>query len=181
MTREPQVSVLFPVRDAAATLDQAVASVLEQTLPALELVAVDDGSRDDSAGRLEAWAARDARVRVLRRPPRGLVAALEEGRQHCRAPLIARMDADDLCHPQRLAAQLAYLEAHPHIGVAGTLVEGRTVDGQPLARGMARYLEWSNGLCAPADIATAPSPRTTSCGCACSRAVWCWARCRACC
>jgi hypothetical protein len=63
------------------------------------------------------------------------------------------MDADDLCHPERLAAQLTYLEAHPAIGVAGTLVEGRTVDGQPLARGMARYLDWSNALHEPDDIA----------------------------
>src|SRR5690349_1483577 len=94
----PLVSVLLPVRDAAATLDQALDSLLAQTMPALEIVAVDDGSRDDSGPRLEAWAARDPRVRVLRGPPRGLVAALEEGRRQARAPFLARMDADDLCH-----------------------------------------------------------------------------------
>jgi glycosyltransferase involved in cell wall biosynthesis len=153
MSGEPLVSVLLPVRNAAATLDQAVESVLRQTLTNLELIALDDGSDDDSGQRLESWAARDARVRVLRRPPRGLVAALEDGRRCCRAPLIARMDADDLCHPERLAAQVQYLEAHPGVGVAGTLVEGQTVDGQPLARGMTRYLAWSNALCAPEAIA----------------------------
>jgi glycosyltransferase involved in cell wall biosynthesis len=153
MDPAPQVSVLLPVRDAAATLDEAVSSVLSQTLTDLELVAIDDGSQDDSAARLEAWAARDHRVRLLRRPPRGLVAALEEGRLACRAPFLARMDADDLCHPERLAAQLAYLELHPDIGVAGTLVEGLTVQGGLLARGMARYLAWSNGLFEPDAIA----------------------------
>src|SRR5205809_960509 len=118
MTGEPRVSVLLPVRDAGSTLDAAITSVLGQTLRDLELVAVDDGSRDDGGERLEAWAARDPRVRVLRRPAHGLVAALEEGRRHCRAPFVARMDADDLCHPERLAAQLAYLETHPQIDVA---------------------------------------------------------------
>jgi len=153
MPPEPAVSVLLPVRDAAATVDAAVKSVLAQTRPDFELVAVDDGSGDGSGERLEAWAARDARVRVLRRPPRGLVPALEEGLATCRARLIARMDADDLCHPQRLAAQLEYLEAHPRVGVVGSLVEGCTVGGQPLARGMTRYLDWSNQLCAPEAIA----------------------------
>src|SRR4051812_13093368 len=97
-TAPPRVSVLLPARDAAATVDEAMASVLGQTLPAFEVIAVDDGSADDTAARLEAWAARDARVRLLRCPARGLVATLNEGLAACRAPLVARMDADDLCH-----------------------------------------------------------------------------------
>src|SRR5204862_5887387 len=119
------------------------------------VVAVDDGSTDDSGARLAGWAGRDRRVRVLRLPARGLVAALDAGLAACRAPLVARMDADDLCHPERLAAQLAFLEAHPALGAVGTLVEGRAVDGQPLGRGMARYLAWSNELREPAAIARA--------------------------
>jgi glycosyltransferase involved in cell wall biosynthesis len=149
----PAVSVLLPVRDGAATIDQAVASVLDQTWRDLELVIVDDGSADDTGARLAGWAGRDPRVRILRGPARGLVPALAEGLAACRAPLVARMDADDLCHPERLAAQLAFLDEHPELGVAASLVEGRTVDGQPLARGMARYLAWSNGLCTPEAIA----------------------------
>jgi GT2 family glycosyltransferase len=149
----PRVSVLLPVRDGGAPLDQAMDSLLAQTFTDFEVVSVDDGSGDDSGVRLEGWAARDRRVRVLRRPPRGLVPALEEGLSACRAPLIARMDADDLCAPDRLAAQVAFLDQHPTVGVLGSLVEGRTVDGQPLARGMARYLAWSNDLRDPAAIA----------------------------
>jgi GT2 family glycosyltransferase len=148
----PQVSVLLPVRDGGPALDQAMASLLAQTWADFEVVAVDDGSSDDSGARLEGWAARDPRVRVLRRPPRGLVPALEEGLAACRAPLIARMDADDVCHPDRLAAQAGFLHAHPDVGVAGSLVEGRTLDGQPLARGMARYLDWLNQVREPAAI-----------------------------
>jgi hypothetical protein len=150
---EVSVSVLLPVRDAASTLDDAVASVLGQTLPDLELVAVDDGSTDDSAARLDGWAARDRRVRVLRRPRAGLVPALQAGLAACRASLVARMDADDLCHPERLAEQVAFLSRHPAVAVVATLVDGRTLDGRPLARGMARYLDWSNQLRAPDEIA----------------------------
>jgi hypothetical protein len=150
-----RVSVLLPVRDAASTLDEAMGSLLAQTLRALEVVAVDDGSVDDSAARLEGWAARDGRVRVLRRPRRGLVAALADGLAACRAPLVARMDADDLCHPDRLAAQVELLDQQPALGVAGTLVAGATVGGGALGRGMARYLAWSNELRAPAEIARA--------------------------
>jgi GT2 family glycosyltransferase len=153
MTADPAISVLLPVRDAADTVDQAVASLLAQTMRDLEVVAVDDGSTDGSGERLESWARRDGRVRVLRRPPRGLVPALQDGLTACRAPLVARMDADDLCHAERLAAQREYLEAHPGVGVVGSLVAGCTLDGQPLARGMTRYLDWSNRLCAPAEIA----------------------------
>jgi GT2 family glycosyltransferase len=149
----PTVSVLLPVRDAAATIDQAVASVLAQSHRDLELIAVDDGSADDSAAHLAGWASRDPRVRLLRGPPRGLVAALEQGLAVCRAPLVARMDADDLCHPERLEAQLALLDQRPALGVVATQVAGRTVDGQPLARGMTRYLAWSNQLLEPDAIA----------------------------
>src|SRR5256885_2187463 len=86
-------------RPARAALDQAMACLLGQTLTGLEVVAVDDGSGDGSGERLEWWARRDGRVRVLRRPARGLVAALNEGLDACRGELVARMDADDLCHP----------------------------------------------------------------------------------
>jgi glycosyltransferase involved in cell wall biosynthesis len=150
---EMRVSVVLPVRDACRTVDDAMSDLLAQTVRPLEIVAVDDGSVDGSGERLEGWAGRDDRVRVLRRPPRGLVAALNDGLAACRAPLVARMDADDRCPPDRLAAQLAYLDQHPEVAVVGSLVEGCAVDGGPLRPGMARYLAWSNQLCTPAAIA----------------------------
>src|SRR5262245_50060119 len=111
----------MPVRDAGATLGEAMDSLLAQTFRDFEIVAVDDGSTDDSRARLEAYAARDARVRVLAGPAQGLVAALERGRAACRAPLIARMDADDVAAPERLARQVALLEARPELGLVATL------------------------------------------------------------
>jgi hypothetical protein len=149
----PLVSILLPVRDAASTVDAAMLCLLAQTARQFEIVAVDDGSVDDSAGRLEGWAARDGRVRVLRRPRRGLVAALNDGLAACRAPLVARMDADDLCHPRRLEAQIELLGRRPELGVVGTLVDAVTTAGGPVGRGMSRYLEWSNGLTEPEAIA----------------------------
>jgi glycosyltransferase involved in cell wall biosynthesis len=142
----------MPVRDAIATLDQALACLLAQTLTDFEIVAVDDGSGDGSGERLEWWAGRDERVRVLRRPARGLVAALNDGLDACRGALVARMDADDLCHPERLAEQRAFLHRRPEVGVVGTQADAVTTEGQPVGRGMTRYLEWSNALLEPAAI-----------------------------
>ena len=102
----PAVSVLLPVRDAASTLAACLDSLAAQTLADHEVVAVDDGSMDGSGERLGARAAADPRVRVFRTPPRGLVPALTLALAEARAPLVARMDADDVAHPPRLEAQV---------------------------------------------------------------------------
>lgn len=149
----PLVSVLLPARDAAATLPAALESVLGQTLADLEVVAVDDGSTDETPALLDAYAARDPRVRVLRQPPCGIVAALNRGLAACRGSFVARMDADDVAHPERLAAQHAFLAARPDLGLCGSLVAGVGADGSALRPGMARYIGWLNGLVAHDEIA----------------------------
>src|SRR6266571_4910610 len=99
----PRVSVLLPVRDAAATLGPCLESVLGQSLRELEVIAVDDGSRDGSGGLLEERSRVDPRLVVLRTPPRGLVAALNTALAAARSPLVARMAAADRGHPERRA------------------------------------------------------------------------------
>ena len=124
----PRVSVVMPVRDAERFLKDAVESVLAQTFGDLELLAVDDGSRDASAAILARYAAADARVRVLSSPARGVAGALNAGIAAARASYVARMDADDVSEPDRLARQLAVLDADPGIvlvGAAATLVDDR--------------------------------------------------------
>ena len=115
----PLVSVVLPVRDGAATLRPALRSLLAQTLERIEIVVVDDGSRDGSAE--IALALGDPRVLVLRGGARqGLAARLNEGIDAARAPLVARMDADDLAFPERLARQAAHLDANPKVDLLGT-------------------------------------------------------------
>ena len=113
----------MPFRDAAETLDEAARSVLAQEGVALELVAVDDGSRDDGVARLDAWAKRDPRVVVLASRGVGIVPALERAVEAARGRMIARMDADDVSLPGRLARQVEWLEQDPRLGAVGARVE----------------------------------------------------------
>src|SRR5690606_35730807 len=109
----------LPFADNLPTLELALKSVFAQTEPAWELLLVDDGSTDGSAALAIALA--DPRVRLLgdgRR--RGLAARLNEINQTARAPLVARMDADDQMHPERLARQLAAMEADPGLDLLGS-------------------------------------------------------------
>jgi glycosyltransferase involved in cell wall biosynthesis len=141
----PAVSVLLPVRDAASTLAECLASLGAQTLRDHEVVAVDDGSRDGSGAVLARAASADARVVHLARPRRGLVAALNEALAHARAPLLARMDADDVAHPDRLARQARALRADPRLGVLGCRVR-LLAAGDADNRGMRAYVDWLNEL-----------------------------------
>ena len=104
--------------NAGPWLGAAVASVLGQTLGDLELIVIDDGSTDDTPRVLAAI--RDPRLRVERQPRSGLTRALTRALGIARAPLLARLDADDVAAPDRLERQVAYMAAHPEIGLLGT-------------------------------------------------------------
>lgn len=141
----PAVSVLLPVRDAGPALSECLASLQAQTLTDFEVVAVDDGSRDGSRELLAALARQDLRFRVLNAPPRGLTAALNAALAAARSPLLARMDADDIAHPQRLALQVERLQDDPRLAILGCRVSllGSLPAGN---QGMRAYLEWQNQL-----------------------------------
>ncbi|QDT14184.1 glycosyltransferase family 2 protein [Alienimonas californiensis] len=131
----PAVSVLMPCYNAARYLPAAAGSVLSQTLTDFEVVAVDDGSTDGTKALLDGYAAKDPRVRVISRPNTGIVGALNDGLEQCRAPLVARMDADDVCHPDRLRRQVAFLRDNPECVAVGTFAVlfgagGRVLDLQ---------------------------------------------------
>lgn len=109
----PRISVVLPVYNAAATLDATIASVLAQSEPSLELIAINDGSRDDSLARLLDWAARDARLRVISRENAGVSATRNLGVDLARGALVAFIDADDVWAPDKLARHIAEHAARP--------------------------------------------------------------------
>jgi len=107
------------MRDSAATLNSAIRSIIWQTLTDWELVLIDDGSRDDSATRVAAFG--DPRIRIIRHEEsRGLACRLNEAVRLARGEFIARMDADDICYPERLAVQVGVLRSDPGIDVVAS-------------------------------------------------------------
>jgi len=148
---KPTVSVLLPAYNAADTIRQAVTSLQRQTLADFEVVAVDDGSTDGTRAILDELARDDPRIRPIHLPHSGLIQALNAGIEECHADVIARMDADDVCHPERLLLQVEYMRDHPDIRVCGCLV--RSFPRNAIREGFLRYEAWLNSLTSHEEIA----------------------------
>jgi hypothetical protein len=117
---QPAISVVMSVYNGERFLRPAIDSILAQTFGDFEFLILDDGSRDGSGALLQDYAARDARIHLIQRENKGLIASLNELIAAARAPLIARMDADDVALPERFARQIDFLTAHLDYGVVGT-------------------------------------------------------------
>ncbi|GIX48932.1 MAG: glycosyl transferase [Candidatus Tectimicrobiota bacterium] len=143
----PLVSVLLPVWNAAATLLACLRSLQRQRERRWECVLVDDGSCDASLAVARRVAAREPRLKVLATPHRGLVAALQTGLNHCRGRFVARMDADDLMHRERLALQSQWLLSHPELAAVGCHV--RLFPRRFLRAGRRAYERWLNSIDSP--------------------------------
>lgn len=152
MPLNPTVSLCLPVRDGGAPLEGALASLQAQRHRAFELLVIDDGSVDGSAALAGRVFQGDPRLRLLSPGAVGLVAALNLGLREARAPLVARMDADDLAHPDRLSLQLAALEADPRLDVVGAAIESFRVDA-PLGEGFRLFDAWQNRLLSHEEMA----------------------------
>jgi cellulose synthase/poly-beta-1,6-N-acetylglucosamine synthase-like glycosyltransferase len=140
----------MPVHNGGEHLYEAMASLLSQSFADFEIVAVDDGSTDDSAARLEAWCVDDGRVRLIRQEHAGIVAALERGRAEARGRYLARMDADDVAEPERLRRQLELMEAEPTLAGCGCGVRYSPAD--QVRDGARRYERWINAAVTPDEI-----------------------------
>jgi glycosyltransferase involved in cell wall biosynthesis len=140
----PAVSVLLPFRDAADTLAEAIQSIRTQTFADWELLLVDDGSRDDSQAIAKQCATEDGRLRVLSIDSGGIVEALRLAAREARGQYLARMDADDVSMPERLARQVRLMESDPCLGMTGTQVR---MTGPRVGTGRRRYENWMNALC----------------------------------
>jgi glycosyltransferase involved in cell wall biosynthesis len=146
----PVVSILLPAFDAQQTLAAALRSVERQRESRWECVIVDDGSTDGTGAVAAAFAARDPRFTVVTTPHRGLVPALTAGLARCRARYVARMDADDVMHRDRLAAQLEVLETDRGLAAVGCHV--RVVPRAGLRQGWRAYERWLNGIRSPESV-----------------------------
>ena len=146
MTAEshPRVSILLPAWNAAQTLPACLRSLQRQSEGRWHCVIVDDGSDDDTLACARDFAAQDPRFEIVSTPHRGIVPALNTGLRRCRAPLIARMDADDLMHRHRLAAQTQALRTDPRLAAVGCHV--RLFPRRHLRPGRRAYERWLNSL-----------------------------------
>jgi glycosyltransferase involved in cell wall biosynthesis len=123
--RSPAISVVMPVYNALPYLDESISSILNQTFTDFEFVILDDGSTDGSIRRLREWAREDARIRLYESNERlGLSGISNRVIEKARAPLIARMDADDISHTERLMKQWEVMASRPDVALVGTLFEG---------------------------------------------------------
>lgn len=122
---KPLISVVMPVYNALPFLDQSISSILKQTLTDFEFVIHDDASTDGSAEVLSEWARKDNRIRLFKSDKcLGLSGSSNAVVLHSRAPILARMDADDVSHPDRLRRQWEVIDKRPDVAVVGTLCVG---------------------------------------------------------
>ncbi len=148
--------MLLPCRNVAPYLPECIESLESQTLRRFEVLAVDDRSEDGTGDLLAAWCARDARVRVLRFTDEqeagrsGLVPALDLAARMARAPLVARMDGDDVADRRRLELQAEYLAGNRDLAACGARVA--LFPSSSVGPGYARYARWLNGITQPDEL-----------------------------
>jgi glycosyltransferase involved in cell wall biosynthesis len=127
-----------------------MASIQAQTFQNVEVIAVDDGSTDETVALLEEWAANDPRVTVLKQKAAGIVPALQRAVEASQGEILVRMDADDVAYSNRIEKQVEMLDADPELGVCGTLV--RYFPRNAIQGGTQRYELWINALIEHDDI-----------------------------
>lgn len=118
----PAVSIIMPVHNAAETLRATLASIQNQSCTNYQLIAVDDGSTDESLSILLKWASSDPRIQVISKTNGGVSAARNFGAEYARAPYLAFIDADDLWHTDKLAAHLWHHARRPNIAASFAVV-----------------------------------------------------------
>ena len=130
----PAISVLLAVYNGQTYLREAMDSVIAQTEKDFEFIIIDDGSTDETRNILEGYAQKDLRIRLVSRPNKGLTVTLNEGLSLARGEFLARMDADDICLPERFEKQLAYLRDHPECVLLGSRVLLVDPEGMPIRK-----------------------------------------------
>jgi glycosyltransferase involved in cell wall biosynthesis len=141
----PAISIVMPTYNAGPFVGPAVESILSQTFGDFEFLIVDDCSTDGSSEVLREYAARDARIRLLRNDVNvDFVRSRNRGISAARGTFIANMDSDDIALPDRLSAQYAFLQANPDVGVCGAAIV--LIDAHGREVGIRRYCTDDEGL-----------------------------------
>jgi glycosyltransferase involved in cell wall biosynthesis len=140
MPDSPRISVILPFKNSREFFEEAVQSIENQTLEDWELILVDNGSKDGSKSMAKNFEKRDSRIKLIQFPFKGVAGAFNYGFKESRAPIIARMDSDDIAQPERLEKQLNSLMSHNMAGLHYSRVKsiGRS------SIGWLRYLVWQN-------------------------------------
>lgn len=126
----PKISVALPARNASRTVASSVRSILSQSFSNFELIILDDGSSDRTIDVISGFS--DDRIRIVSDgQPRGLTFRLNQAIGLARGQYFARMDADDISFPDRLAKQFAFMEAHPAVDLVGCRVMLFNDEGEP--------------------------------------------------
>jgi glycosyltransferase involved in cell wall biosynthesis len=131
-TRPPAVSVVMSAYNNVNYVTAAVKSILQQSFRDFEFIIIDDGSTDGTGDLLRRHAESDSRIRLVQRENKGLTVSLNEGLAMARAPLVARMDSDDIAGKERFEKQVAFFAAHPDVVALGTRIETIDPYGSPL-------------------------------------------------
>ncbi len=131
-------------------MQAALDSLTQQTFADCDILVFDDGSEDDTRTIIEQAAEKDSRIRLVGSRRVGLVAALNQTIAASDSDFIARMDGDDVSHPQRLAEQVALLDATPELALVSCLV--KAFPHHRVQGGMDRYVTWLNSLVEPDEI-----------------------------
>lgn len=147
----PKISVILPIYNGEQTLKQTLKSLICQRFDDFDIVAVNDGSMDKTADILDEGAAKHTQIQIVHKPHTGLIDTLNVGLSASNSPYIARCDADDVMHPDRLRLQAAYLDSHPDIAVVSSRIQ--CYPRPHIATGFRIYEHWLNSLTTPDTIA----------------------------
>ena len=149
--KSPVISIILPVYNAAQTIETAVKSCLNQSFSDFELILIDDGSTDETTKVLNGLIEKDERIRIFFNKHEGIVPSLNFGIVESNGKYIARMDADDVMYPERIAQQVESLEKNSGIGLVSCLVEhGGDAKSQ---EGYATHVHWINSILTSEEIA----------------------------
>ncbi|WP_456459378.1 glycosyltransferase [Reichenbachiella sp.] len=144
------ISIIIPYHNVAKTFGQAIISLLDQTNQNFELLLIDNNSTDQSKDIAIKFASKDLRIKLLSETQQGVVFAANTGMRAAKGEFIARMDADDVAHPERLKRQLNHLNSNPDIAISAAQVNYKTNNHE--LSDFSHFVKWSNNLTSWNDI-----------------------------